>query len=117
MGECVFCSIARGEIPAKLVYEDDLVVAFDDLAPQSPIHTLIIPRTHHVDLGDGVDAGIAAALLAAVPVVARLKGVNSSGYRVIVNSGAHANQTVGHLHLHVLGGRAMSHGMVVFEDE
>lgn len=116
MEGCIFCAIARGEIPAEYVYQDEKVVAFDDLSPQAPVHTLVIPRAHHAHLGDSVDAELMSALFSAVPAVARAKGVEESGYRVIVNAGRDANQTVGHLHVHVLGGRAMAHGMVAFED-
>ncbi|MCE5203117.1 MAG: histidine triad nucleotide-binding protein [Coriobacteriales bacterium] len=117
MSECIFCMIAAGQVPAKIVYETPAVVAFDDLSPQAPVHTLIIPRSHYTDLGDGVPDQVRAALLAAVPEVARIKGVAESGYRLIINNGADAMQSVQHLHLHVLGGRAMSHGMVHFADE
>lgn len=116
MSDCVFCKIASGEIPAKVVYEDELVMAFDDLSPQMPVHTLVIPRAHFANLGDGVDDATLAALFNAVPEVARIKGVDQSGYRVIVNNGPDANQTVGHLHVHVMGGRPMTHGMVVFDE-
>lgn len=115
MEECVFCKIARGDIPATFVYEDDLVVAFDDLSPQAPVHTLVIPRDHHLDLTDDVPDELMAALFRAVSKVATLKGVDASGFRVIVNAGPDANQTVPHLHVHVLGGRAMGHGMVQFQ--
>lgn len=115
MDGCVFCKIARGEIGASLVYEDEAVVAFNDIAPQAPVHVLIIPRDHHEHLGDAVPAGTAARLMAAVPEVARRTDLADRGYRVIINSGRDANQTVPHLHLHVMGGRGMSHGMVVFE--
>lgn len=114
MEDCIFCKVARGETPATFVYEDDLVVAFDDISPQAPIHTLVIPREHYRDFGDSVPAATLAALFAAVPVVADSKGIARSGYRVIVNNGPDANQTVGHLHIHVIGGRAMEHGMVTF---
>jgi histidine triad (HIT) family protein len=117
VSDCIFCAIAAGDIPVTFVYEDDLVVAFDDLSPQAPVHTLVIPRTHHADPGDGVDEELAAALMAAIPRVAAIKGVRDSGYRIIINAGPDANQTVGHLHLHVMGGRLMAHGMVRFEDE
>ncbi len=117
MSDCIFCAIASGAIPARFVYEDDLVVAFDDISPQAPVHTLIIPREHHANLADGVSPELAAALLAAVPKVAEMKGVAHSGYRVIVNTGTDALQTVQHLHLHVMGGRAMHHGLVGFADE
>lgn len=116
MEGCIFCAIARGDIPAELVYQDDQVVAFDDLSPQAPVHTLVIPRAHHAHLGDSVGSELMSALFSAVPTVARVKGVEESGYRVIVNAGRDANQTVNHLHVHVLGGRAMAHGMVTFEE-
>jgi histidine triad (HIT) family protein len=114
MNDCIFCRIAAGEIPATLLYEDEYVVAFDDITPQAPVHTLIIPKRHFASLQDDVPPDVLAALFGAVRTVAELKGVGSSGYRVIVNSGPDANQTVPHLHVHVLGGRAMSHGMVDF---
>ncbi len=116
MSSCVFCMIARDEIPAKRVLENDAVIAFDDIAPQAPVHVLIIPREHHADLGDHVPAETLRALFEAVPEVAAIKGVEESGYRVIVNNGRDANQTVAHLHVHVIGGKAMSHGMVAFEE-
>jgi histidine triad (HIT) family protein len=115
--ECIFCKIARGEIPATFVYEDDLVVAFDDTTPQAPVHTLIIPRVHYAGLGDSVPAETAAAICSAIPQVARTKGIETSGYRVIVNNGPDARQAVKHLHVHVMGGRPMSHGMVQFSGE
>ena len=117
MDECVFCKIGRGEISARLVYENEHVVAFDDIAPQAPVHTLIVPRTHHTTPADGVSTELAAALFLAIPAVAEAKGVSDSGYRVILNVGRDANQTVPHLHIHVLGGRSMSHGMLRFTDE
>jgi len=117
VSDCIFCAIASGAIPSRLVYEDDLVVAFDDVAPQAPVHTLVIPREHHANLADEVSPELAAALLAAVPKVAEIKGVASSGYRVIVNTGNDALQTVQHLHLHVMGGRPMHHGLVGFAEE
>jgi histidine triad (HIT) family protein len=117
MEECVFCKIGRGEIPTNAVYEDEVVIAFDDLSPQAPVHTLVIPREHYTNLSDSVPADVSAALLAAVREVALIKGISTSGYRVIVNSGPDANQTVQHLHVHILGGRPMSHGMVNFSQD
>lgn len=117
MSECIFCMVARGEIPARIVFEDELVVAFDDIAPQAPVHTLIVPREHYEGLGDDVPREVLCALMAAAPRVAAAKGIAESGYRVIVNNGRDAMQTVHHLHVHVLGGRAMAHGMVRFSDE
>jgi histidine triad (HIT) family protein len=107
--------IGDGSIDARVVYEDDVVVAFDDIAPQAPVHTLIIPRAHYDDLGADVPADVLSALFGAVPEVARRKGVAQDGYRVIVNNGRNACQSVRHLHVHLLGGGAMSHGMVHFE--
>jgi histidine triad (HIT) family protein len=117
MEECIFCKIGRGEILVTPVYQDDLVIAFDDVSPQAPVHTLVIPRKHYAHLSDGVPAETLAAIFSAVPAVAALKGVGESGYRVIVNNGPDANQTVPHLHVHVMGGRAMKHGMVTFGAE
>jgi len=117
MSDCVFCRIISGEIPSKLVYQDENVIAFDDLSPQAPVHTLVIPRTHHENLANGLEQSLLGALFAAVPEVARIKGVDQSGYRVIVNSGHDANQTVPHLHVHIMGGRAMAHGMVTFMED
>ena len=115
MSDCVFCMIARGEIPAKLVYEDERVVAFDDIAPQAPVHTLIIPRSHHADISDDVPTDVLEATLRAVPKVAEVKGIAASGYRVIINTGPDAAQSVHHLHIHVLGGRPMAEGMIAFD--
>lgn len=116
MNDCIFCMIARGEIPAKVVLEDELTIAFDDIAPQAPVHTIIIPRDHYDDLGDDVPADVRNALLAMAPRVAEAKGIAESGYRVIINSGADSAQSVRHLHLHVLGGRRMAEGMVTFAE-
>jgi len=117
VSDCIFCKMASGEIPVATVYEDDLVMAFDDLSPQTPVHTLVIPKTHHANLGDDIDDPMRAAMLRAIPAVARVKGIDESGYRVIINNGRDANQTVGHLHVHVMGGRAMAHGMVRFNED
>jgi histidine triad (HIT) family protein len=110
--DCIFCMIARGDIPAGIVYEDETVVAFNDLHPQAPVHVLVIPRAHYSGLGDGVEPGVLASLLGAAPLVAEAAGVADSGYRTIVNTGPDAGQTVAHLHLHVIGGASMSEGMV-----
>lgn len=114
MDDCIFCKIGRGEVPTKAVYEDDAVIAFDDLSPQAPVHTLIIPKEHYTSLADDISAETLGAIFSAIRKVASAKGVLESGFRVIVNSGSDAEQTVQHLHVHVIGGRAMSHGMVNF---
>jgi len=116
MEDCLFCRIVRGEIPAKVVYEDEHVIAFDDITPQAPVHTLIIPRTHYTNLNDDIPDDDLAAIFSAVKRVAEIKGVADSGYRTIVNSGPDSNQTVQHLHVHVMGGQPLAHGMVIFAD-
>ncbi|MDY0340131.1 MAG: HIT domain-containing protein [Coriobacteriia bacterium] len=112
MSDCVFCMIASGKIPSTIIYSDDDVVAFDDVAPQAPVHTLIVPKVHYGSLADDVPDAILLALLRAVPAVVEAKGIASSGYRVIINTGDDAGQTVHHLHVHVIGGRALGEGMV-----
>jgi histidine triad (HIT) family protein len=112
MEDCIFCKIARGDVPVPFVYEDSLVVAFRDAEPQAPAHVLVVPRTHYTGLNDEVPADVAAALCLALPKVAAAVGVAESGYRVIVNTGSDARQSVPHLHLHLLGGAPMTHGMV-----
>lgn len=112
---CLFCRIVSGEIPAAIVYQDEHVIAFDDITPQAPVHTLIIPRVHYKNLNDEIPAEELAAIFSAIPKVAAVKGIAESGYRVIVNSGPDANQTVLHLHVHVVGGRPLAHGMVIFD--
>lgn len=116
MSNCVFCMIVSGEVPSNKIYEDDEVLAFDDIAPQAPVHILVIPKKHYVHLNDEVPRETLCNLFSAVTKVAERSGVANPGYRVIINNGRDANQTVGHLHVHVLGGRRMSHGMVCFEE-
>ena len=111
MSDCIFCKIANHEIPAEVVYEDDLVIAFDDLNPQAPVHTLVIPRAHHDNIVDGVPAETLAAMVSAIQKVAEAKGLED-GFRVIANTGAAAGQTVMHFHMHVLGGRELGEGLV-----
>jgi histidine triad (HIT) family protein len=111
---CIFCRIIAGEIPAKLVYEDETVVAFRDIHPQAPVHVLVVPREHVASLTE-LDEGrteLAGRTLVAVPRVARAVGGLEDGFRMIVNNGAAAGQTVAHLHLHILGGRRFSEGMI-----
>ena len=110
MSECLFCKIAEKKIPAKLVQEDEHTVAFDDINPQAPVHTLVIPKRHVTAVHDlGLeDEALLARLLMSCAKVAALKGLRSSGYRVVTNTGRDAGQTVFHLHFHVLGGRHMT---------
>lgn len=109
MSNCVFCDIVEGKIPAKIVHEDHLCLAFHDVSPKAPTHVLVIPREHVSDL-DEVAAGqelLLGHLLLAAKEVAAKEGLGS-GYRVVVNRGKDGGQTVDHLHLHVLGGRQMA---------
>lgn len=112
MNDCIFCMIGRGEIPASVVYEDDEVLAFDDIAPQAPVHTLIIPREHYANVADGVPPETMLRVMGTIPRVAEAKGIAGSGYRVIINTGPDAAQSVHHFHVHILGGKAMAEGMV-----
>lgn len=107
---CIFCKIARGDIPSTTVHEDEDLLAFRDTNPQAPTHVLVIPRGHVVsmnELGDG-DQDLAGRLLLAARRVAAAEGLAEDGYRLVINTGGDGGQTVHHLHLHVLGGRAMS---------
>ena len=104
---CIFCRIADGSIPASMVYEDDICVAFDDTSPQAPTHVLIVPR-EHVDSLDTVgtaDRDTLGHLLLTAADIARSKGFSADGYRVVINTNADGGQTVFHLHVHLLGGR------------
>lgn len=107
--DCLFCKIAEGRIPADLVHEGERLVAFRDIDPQAPLHMLIIPREHVASLdAAGEDSGgvLGEALLLAAEI-ARREGVAAGGYRTVINTGDDGGQSVHHLHLHVLGGRAM----------
>ena len=110
MSDCLFCKIVEKKFPAKLVQEDEHTVAFDDINPQAPVHTLVIPKRHVTAVQDlGLeDERLLARLLMSCTKVAALKGLQNSGYRVVTNTGKDAGQTVFHLHFHVLGGRHMS---------
>lgn len=110
MSECIFCKIVARTIPAALLYEDDLVVAFDDVNPQAPTHTLVIPRQHVGSMTElhESDAGLLGRLMLVGNKIAKQKGIAGDGYRLVVNTGAHGGQSVFHLHLHVLGGRHLA---------
>ncbi|HET9575576.1 MAG TPA: histidine triad nucleotide-binding protein [Nitrospira sp.] len=110
MNDCLFCKIIEKKIPAKIVHEDDQALAFDDINPQAPVHTLIIPKKHVVAVQDcsSQDHGLLAHLLLTCTKVAKQKGLTESGYRIVANTGRDSGQTVFHLHLHVLGGRRMA---------
>ncbi len=107
---CLFCKIAIGEIPSKVLFEDADLLAFHDVAPQAPVHVLVIPKRHLASLAEAAeaDAAILGKLALATRRVAEETGIAASGFRVVANSGADAGQSVHHLHLHVIGGRAMA---------
>jgi len=106
---CLFCNIAQKKIPATLVYEDDDVVAFEDLNPQAPTHVLVIPRKHIATLNDvqPEDAELIGKVILAAKKIAKESGHAEGGYRLVLNCNKEAGQTVFHIHCHLLGGRAM----------
>lgn len=110
MAECLFCAIVAGEIPATRVVETDRVLAFRDINPQAPVHVLVIPKTHypHVAALAAADSGLLGEVITEAHRVAAAEGVGDSGYRFVFNTGEHAGQTVPHVHVHVLGGRALT---------
>lgn len=107
---CLFCKIVSGQVPAKIAYEDEDVVAFHDISPQAPVHLLVIPRKHIESLShaEPTDEALLGKLMLCAARVAKEQGLDSKGFRVVVNNGALAGQTVFHIHVHVLGGRAMA---------
>ncbi|NLO45716.1 MAG: histidine triad nucleotide-binding protein [Clostridiales bacterium] len=104
--DCIFCGIAKGDIPSKKVYEDDNVFAFYDISPQSPVHILIIPKAHIVSAAEitSENSSVVARIFEAAAKIARDAGL-SEGFRIVSNCGDSAGQTVKHLHFHLLGGR------------
>ena len=112
--DCIFCKIVAGEIPCKQVYADEEIIAFHDINPQAPVHILVIPRKHISDLNEASaeDQALLGALLLRARDIAEQAGVAQSGYRVVLNTGPHANQSVFHIHLHILGGRQITDGQM-----
>lgn len=106
--DCLFCKIIAGEIPSKLVFQDDLTYAFSDIHPQAPTHILVLPRKHISSLANVAadDHELLGRLLSVSSEIARQAGL-AKGFRTVINTGADGGQTVDHLHLHLLGGRAM----------
>jgi histidine triad (HIT) family protein len=109
----VFCKIARGELPARLVWEGEDLLAFRDLHPVAPEHVLFIPRKHitSVDHLDDLDAALMGKLILAARDVARQLGLASRGYRLVANTGEEGGQTIPHLHFHLIGGRSLRAGL------
>lgn len=109
MADCIFCKIIAGTIPARIVYQDDAVLAFRDLNPQAPVHVLVIPRKHIATVNDleADDAELIGKLFVAAREIAKDETVATPGYRLVMNTNAGAGQSVFHIHLHLLGGRPM----------
>jgi histidine triad (HIT) family protein len=110
MTDCIFCKIAAGEVPAKVVYRSDRIVAIEDLNPQAPTHLLVMPVEHHETLWDAVrstDATLSSNLFGAASRLGKERG-GAEGFRLVVNTGPDGGQTVGHVHVHVLAGRRMT---------
>lgn len=107
---CLFCHIVDGSIPAKKVFEDDQMLAFEDIHPQAPMHVLIIPKAHVATVNDLTPEhdAIVGAMARRAAAIARERGFDAAGYRTVINTNAQAGQTVFHLHMHVLGGRTMN---------
>ena len=105
---CLFCRIVRREIPAKVIHEDEHTLAFRDIDPKAPTHVLIIPKQHIATLNDATDATVMGRLLVAAKDIAAAEGIADVGYRMVINCGAGAGQTVFHVHLHLLGGRKLA---------
>ena len=107
--DCLFCKIVAGEIPSTKVYEDDVVLAFRDIAPMAPTHILVIPKTHIGSVAEvsAENSAVVAHIFEVIPKIAQAEGLKN-GYRVVSNCGADAGQTVHHLHFHILGGRELT---------
>jgi len=115
MSDCIFCKIAAGEIPSQRVYEDEYVFAFRDIAPQAPVHILVVPKEHIASsVADltAINSHIAAKCLEAIAKIAKDENLDG-GFRVITNSGPDGGQTVFHLHFHLLGGKTLGAGLVL----
>ncbi|MGN0824666.1 MAG: histidine triad nucleotide-binding protein [Candidatus Coproplasma sp.] len=108
-GKCIFCRIIKGEIPSSKVYEDDKMYVFKDIEPKAKVHLLAVPKTHFKlleEMGDG-EADILKYMLTKIPEIAKSNGCEN-GYRLLINQGDDAGQTVFHLHIHILGGEKLS---------
>jgi histidine triad (HIT) family protein len=106
---CIFCKIAAGSILSAKVYEDERFFAFRDIDPKAPVHILVVPKAHVADALEGAaQPGLMEGLMAAAAKIARQEGLESGGFRLVINTGADGGQSVEHLHLHILGGRPMA---------
>lgn len=110
ISSCIFCKIISKEIPSKIVYEDDEVLSFHDINPQAPVHVLLIPKKHIPSLAEITenDQAILGKLLISASKIAKKLGISEDGYRLVINTNRDAQQTVFHVHIHIIGGRPMS---------
>jgi histidine triad (HIT) family protein len=111
--DCIFCKIADGRIPADIVFQDDELVAFNDIHPQAPVHVLIIPKKHIATVNDLAEAqaGLVGSMMLQARAIARERKIADEGYRLVLNCNAGGGQTVFHLHMHLLGGKQMRPGL------
>lgn len=107
MADCLFCRIVRGEIPSSKVAESANCLAFRDIAPKAPVHVLVIPKAHFDSLNEVQEGQVVGEMAMLAQEVARSEGIADDGYRCVINTGENGGQTVGHLHLHVIGGRGL----------
>jgi histidine triad (HIT) family protein len=113
MEDCVFCNIVEGTIPSNKVYEDEYVLAFDDIHPMAPVHVIIVPKKHIATLMDVTDETMIylQAMMTAAQEVAKLKSIDEKGFRVVINCNEEGGQVVFHLHMHLLGGKKLRDGL------
>ncbi|NLG24256.1 MAG: histidine triad nucleotide-binding protein [Clostridiales bacterium] len=113
MEDCIFCKIVAGEVPCAKVFENDKILAFRDIQPQAKVHVLIVPKRHVADIVElaGLRNGLMANIAEAAAQIAHAEGVDKSGFRLVTNCGPDAQQTVGHLHFHLMGGEKLSERM------
>ena len=104
--DCIFCKIIKGEIPSTPVYEDDKMIVINDVAPAAPVHMLLLPKNHTANVTTA-DPELLAYMLGKVQMLAEKAGIADKGFRVVINTGVDGGQTVNHLHIHVLGGKAL----------
>ena len=104
--DCIFCKIIKGEIPSPRVYEDDKMIVINDVAPAAPVHMLLLPKNHTANVTTA-DSELVAYMLSKVQMLAEKAGIAEQGFRVVINTGVDGGQTVNHLHIHVLGGKAL----------
>ena len=106
MEDCIFCKIIKKELPSTLVYEDENVIAFNDLYPQAPIHIIVIPKEHVANVTES-DGDMIKNIFNAINKIVKEKGIDKTGFRVVTNCGEDAGQTVSHLHFHILAGKKL----------